>query len=95
MDSGLAHHESEPCNAEDPLRRGERCTLNMSRFIHHPVDVMWNYHKAIVSVRNRCLRLATGRTRDDIKRRIWQRRRGERSERGEERGGEEKPGREK
>ncbi|GFU16237.1 mariner transposase [Trichonephila clavipes] len=48
------------------------------------------------SVRNRCLHLATGRTRDDIERRIWQRQRrkggnGEEKERGcEETGGREK-----
>ncbi|GFU39006.1 retrovirus-related Pol polyprotein from transposon opus [Trichonephila clavipes] len=47
-------------------------------------------------VRNRCLHLATGRTRDDIEGRIWQRQReevgtGER----EEAGGEKTRGREK
>ncbi|GFT92884.1 retrovirus-related Pol polyprotein from transposon opus [Trichonephila clavipes] len=42
-------------------------------------------------VRNRCLHLAAGRTRDDIKKRIWQGQRRKRSERGRERGGE-KPG---
>ncbi|GFU56254.1 hypothetical protein TNCV_713081 [Trichonephila clavipes] len=37
-------------------------------------------------VRNRCLHLATGRTRDDIKKRIWQRRRrGEKARNGRER----------
>ncbi|GFU93796.1 hypothetical protein TNCV_1660201 [Trichonephila clavipes] len=46
-------------------------------------------------VRNRCLLLATGRTRDDIKRRIWQGQREKGRNGGEERGGEEKPGREK
>ncbi|GFX45183.1 retrovirus-related Pol polyprotein from transposon opus [Trichonephila clavipes] len=45
-------------------------------------------------VRNRCLHLATGRTRDDIEKRIWQRRgKKARNERGE--GGEESRGREK
>ncbi|GFU18853.1 retrovirus-related Pol polyprotein from transposon opus [Trichonephila clavipes] len=47
-------------------------------------------------VRNSCLHLATGRTRDDIEKRIWQRRRREKVGTGEKReGGEEKRGREK
>ncbi|GFU34947.1 hypothetical protein TNCV_2992371 [Trichonephila clavipes] len=44
------------------------------------------------SVRNSCLHLATGRTRDDIGKRIWQRRGRKRSERDRRRGGEEKAG---
>ncbi|GFU34943.1 retrovirus-related Pol polyprotein from transposon opus [Trichonephila clavipes] len=43
-------------------------------------------------VRNSCLHLATGRTRDDIGKRIWQRRGRKRSERERRRGGEEKAG---
>ncbi|GFU34646.1 hypothetical protein TNCV_1993631 [Trichonephila clavipes] len=35
----------------------------------------------VLVVRNSCLHLATGRTRDDIEKRIWQRRRRKRSER--------------
>ncbi|GFT13649.1 CCHC-type domain-containing protein [Trichonephila clavipes] len=42
-------------------------------------------------VRNSCLHLATGRTRDDIEKRIWQRRR-EKKVGTEEKGGGEKPG---
>ncbi|GFY29788.1 hypothetical protein TNCV_1813651 [Trichonephila clavipes] len=45
-------------------------------------------------VRNRCLHLATGRTRDDIERRIWQRQRRKGRNGGGE-GGEETGGREK
>ncbi|GFX93215.1 uncharacterized protein TNCV_4760941 [Trichonephila clavipes] len=41
-------------------------------------------------VRNSCLHLATGRTRDDIEKRIWQRRRRKRSEREKKREGDEK-----
>ncbi|GFW04710.1 poly polymerase [Trichonephila clavipes] len=48
------------------------------------------------SVRNRCLHLATGRTRDDIKRRIWQGQRRKGRNGGErESGGEENRGCEK
>ncbi|GFX96013.1 retrovirus-related Pol polyprotein from transposon opus [Trichonephila clavipes] len=46
-------------------------------------------------VRSRCLHLATGRTRDDIEKKIWQRQRRKGGRNGEERGGEEKPGGEK
>ncbi|GFX18313.1 hypothetical protein TNCV_4306141 [Trichonephila clavipes] len=41
---------------------------------------------------NSCLHLATGRTRDEIEKRIWQRRGRKRSERERRRGGEEKAG---
>ncbi|GFY24325.1 hypothetical protein TNCV_1013741 [Trichonephila clavipes] len=39
------------------------------------------FYSYVGRVRNRCLHLATGRTRDDIKRRIWQGQRRKRSER--------------
>ncbi|GFS55148.1 hypothetical protein TNCV_4799031 [Trichonephila clavipes] len=42
-------------------------------------------------VRNSCLHLATGRTRDDMEKRIWQRRRRKKG-RNEGEGGEKKPG---
>ncbi|GFY17486.1 hypothetical protein TNCV_3518412 [Trichonephila clavipes] len=42
----------------------------------------------IIIVRNRCLHLATGQTRDDIEGRIWQRERGEKLGTGEESDGE-------
>ncbi|GFX76856.1 hypothetical protein TNCV_3278911 [Trichonephila clavipes] len=49
-----------------------------------------------MTVRSLGLHLATGRTRDDIEKRIWQRQRREKGRNGgEERGGEEKLGREK
>ncbi|GFY29183.1 hypothetical protein TNCV_4723111 [Trichonephila clavipes] len=47
-------------------------------------------------VRNRCLHLATGRTRDDIEKRIWQGQRRKKVGTGEKREGDEKSrGREK
>ncbi|GFW61893.1 retrovirus-related Pol polyprotein from transposon opus [Trichonephila clavipes] len=47
-------------------------------------------------IRNSCLHLATGRTRDDIEKRIWQRRRRKKVGTGEKREGDEKSrGREK
>ncbi|GFV80516.1 hypothetical protein TNCV_2150501 [Trichonephila clavipes] len=51
----------------------------------------------MVVVRNYCLHLATGRTRDEIEKRIWQRQKGKKGRNGgeEESGGGKNRGREK
>ncbi|GFT70257.1 hypothetical protein TNCV_3457011 [Trichonephila clavipes] len=40
-DSWLVCHEFDPGTAKDPPCRGSRCTLNISRFKHSPVGVVW------------------------------------------------------
>ncbi|GFW92905.1 hypothetical protein TNCV_3495381 [Trichonephila clavipes] len=39
-DSWLAIHEFVPSSAEDPLYRGNRCSLNLSRLKRPPICVM-------------------------------------------------------
>ncbi|GFV69242.1 hypothetical protein TNCV_3861651 [Trichonephila clavipes] len=74
---------------ERERRKGKEALRKSKVDKNRPQDKV--LQEAHASVRNRCLHLATGRTRDDIEKRIWQRRRRKaRNERGK--GDEEKLG---
>ncbi|GFX66964.1 hypothetical protein TNCV_4180891 [Trichonephila clavipes] len=59
-DSWISCYEFEPCADKDSPCRGGRCTLNMSKFKHRPVGVMWNdeahfWLKGYVNKQNCCI----------------------------------------
>ncbi|GFV11755.1 retrovirus-related Pol polyprotein from transposon opus [Trichonephila clavipes] len=73
------------------LSAKETCEVLLNIFSRTPRFIFCPKGK-VGRVRNSCLHLATGRTRDEIEKRIWQRRGRKRSERERRRGGEEKAG---